>query len=89
MIFFTTRVGKEVQDFLKIHIPILNTVTKATLTSRFTRAFIILLRSGMLITDCMDNLTRILDNRVYQNKFEYAISEVKRGKRITFWVKKH
>ena len=88
MIFFTTRVGKEVQDFLKIHIPILNTVTKATLTSRFTRAFIILLRSGMLITDCMDNLTRILDNRVYQNKFEYAISEVKRGKRIAESIEK-
>ena len=88
LIFFTTRAGKETGDFLKIHIPILSRVTKATLTSRFTRAFIILLKSGMIITDCMDNLTRILNNRFYQNKFKYAISEVKRGKRIAESIEK-
>jgi len=52
------------------------------ITSRFTSAFIILLKSGMNITDCMENLVRILNNEVFTEKFRYSIEEVKRGKRI-------
>ena len=36
----------------------------------------------MNITDCMDNLKRILGNSFYSEKFQYAIDEVKRGKKI-------
>ena len=82
MLFFTTRPGTRVLDWIKIHTPVLGNVNKAIITSRFTRAFIILLRSGMNITDCMDNLKRILGNSFYSEKFQYAIDEVKRGKKI-------
>ncbi len=82
MLFFTTRPGTRVLDWIKIHTPIIGGVNKAIITSRFTRAFIILLRSGMNITDCMDNLKRILGNSFYSEKFQYAIDEVKRGKKI-------
>ena len=82
LLFFTTPPGQRVLDWLKIYTPIIGRVNKAIITARFTRAFIILLRSGMNITDCMDNLKRILGNRFYQDKFQYAIDEVKRGKKI-------
>lgn len=88
LVFFTTKIGRQVLDFLKYHLPIIGGITKATTTARFTKAFIILLKSGMNITDCMDNLTRILTNKVYQNKFKYAIEEVKRGKRISDSIEK-
>lgn len=88
MLFFTTPPGARTLDFLKYHLPIISGVTKATTTARFTKAFIILLQSGMNITDCMDNLTRILTNKVYQDKFKYAIEEVKRGKRIAESIEK-
>ncbi len=82
LLFFTTPPGQRVLDWLKIYTPIIGRVNKAIVTARFTRAFIILLRSGMNITDCMDNLKRILGNSFYQDKFQYAIDEVKRGKKI-------
>lgn len=82
MLFFTTKIGTRVKDWLKINLPIIGKVNKAILTARFTRAFIILLRSGMNITDCMENLKKILGNEVYAEKFQFAIDEVKRGKRI-------
>ncbi|MBO4695451.1 MAG: type II secretion system F family protein [Clostridia bacterium] len=82
LLFFTTPPGQRVLDWLKIYTPIIGRVNKAIITARFTRAFIILLRSGMNITDCMDNLKRILGNSFYQDKFQYAIDEVKRGKKI-------
>ena len=82
LLFFTTKPGSRVLDWLKIHTPIIGIVNRSIITSRFTRAFIILLRSGMNITDCMDNLKRILGNSFYSEKFQYAIDEVKRGKKI-------
>lgn len=82
LLFFTTPPGQRVLDWIKIYTPIIGRVNKAIITARFTRAFIILLRSGMNITDCMDNLKRILGNSFYQDKFQYAIDEVKRGKKI-------
>ena len=88
MLFFTTKVGIRVKDWLKINLPVLGKVNRAILTARFTRAFIILLRSGMNITDCMENLKKILGNEIYAEKFQFAIDEVKRGKKIADSIEK-
>lgn len=82
ILFFKTKIGKRVLDTLKFKIPVIKTVNKNLITSRFTSAFIILLKSGMNITDCMENLVRILNNELFTEKFRYSIEEVKRGKRI-------
>ena len=74
--------GKKVGDRLKLKLPFIKTITRNLITSRFTSAFIILLKSGMNITDCMQNLIRILNNDAFSEKFRYSIEEVKRGKRI-------
>ena len=68
--------------------PIIARVNKAVITSRFTRAFVILLNSGMNITDCMENLKRVLGNEIYKERFQYAIDEVKRGKKIADAIEK-
>ena len=36
----------------------------------------------MNITDCMENLRRMLGNEVFGRRFEYTIEEVKRGRRL-------
>ena len=82
VLFFKTKTGKRCKEWFMLHLPILKTVTKNLITARFTRAFIILLESGMNITDCMENLVRIIDNSVLARKFRFAIDEVKRGKRV-------
>ena len=82
LFFSKTKMGKKVSDWLKLNLPIIKNVTIATMSSRFVKAFIILLESGMNITDAMENLTPILNNQVFEEKFKFAIEEVKRGKRI-------
>lgn len=77
-----TKKGRYAWDFLKLHIPLIGTVNKYLVTSRFSKAFIILLNSGMNMSDCLDNLLKMLDNQVFKQKFKYSVEEVKRGKRI-------
>ena len=75
-------VGKRVKDFLAIKFPIIGKINNAVITSRFARAFCILLKSGMNISDCMSNLVKILGNQFYIEKFEIATEEVNRGRPI-------
>ena len=82
VVFFKSKTGKKVGDRLKLKLPFIRTITRNLITSTFTSAFIILLKSGMNITDCMQNLVRILNNDAFSEKFRYSIEEVKRGKRI-------
>ena len=82
VLFFKTKPGKKCKEWFALHLPILRKVTKNIITARFTRAFIILLQSGMNITDCMENLIRIIDNSFLAQKFRFSIDEVKRGKRV-------
>lgn len=80
--FFRTDKGKYVKDVLLLNLPIISTVQKNLITSRFSRAFIILLSSGMNMIDVLENLKKMLGNEVFTRKFDYSIEEVKRGRRI-------
>ena len=82
LFFKKTEKGKYVKDFLKLKIPFVSAISKNLITARFSKAFIILLGSGMTITDCLENLRKMLGNKVFQDKFIYTIAEVKRGRRI-------
>ena len=81
-LFFRTKLGKYVKDVLLLNIPIISTVQKNLITARFSRAFIILLGSGMNMIDVLENLQKMLGNEVFTRKFDYTIEEVKRGRRI-------
>lgn len=82
LIFKKTKNGRYALDYIKIHLPLIGVVNKNLITSRFSKAFIILLRSGMNMSDCLDNLEKMLDNEVFKYKFKYSVEEVKRGRRI-------
>lgn len=82
MMFFKTQKGMYVKDVLMLNLPIVSTVQKNLITSRFARAFIILLSSGMNMIDVLENLKKMLGNEVFTRKFDYTIEEVKRGRRI-------
>lgn len=82
VLFFRTAKGKYVKDVLLLNLPIISTVQKNLITSRFSRAFIILLSSGMNMIDVLENLKKMLGNEVFTRKFDYTIEEVKRGRRI-------
>ncbi len=82
LFFKKTKRGKYICDYIKIHLPLIGPANKYLITSRFSKAFIILLRSGMNMSDCLDNLEKMLDNEVFKYKFKYSVEEVKRGRRI-------
>ncbi len=82
LIFKKTKNGRYALDYIKIHLPLIGVANKNLITSRFSKAFIILLRSGMNMSDCLDNLEKMLDNEVFKYKFKYSVEEVKRGRRI-------
>lgn len=82
VLFFKTKIGKYTKDVLMLKIPIISTVQKNLITARFSRAFIILLGSGMNMIDILENLQKMLGNEVFTRKFDYTVEEVKRGRRI-------
>lgn len=84
--FFRTEKGRYVKDVLMLKLPIISTVQKNLITSRFSRAFIILLSSGMNMIDVLENLKKMLGNEVFTRKFDYTIEEVKRGRRIALSI---
>ena len=82
IMFFRTKKGRYVKDVLMFKLPIISKIEKNLITSRFSRAFVILLGSGMNMIDILENLRKMLGNEVFTRKFDYTIEEVKRGKRI-------
>ena len=62
--------------------PLVGRIQKSLITSRFAKAFIILLSSGMNMSHCLENLQKMLGNMVFKEKFSYTIEEVKRGRRL-------
>ncbi len=82
LFFKKTSKGRYALDYIKLYLPFIGSVNKYLVTSRFSKAFIILLNSGMNMSDCLDNLLKMLDNQVFKQKFKYSVEEVKRGRRI-------
>lgn len=82
VMFFKSKKGRYIKDVLKFNFPIISRIEKNLITSRFSRAFVILLGSGMNMIDILENLRKMLGNEVFTRKFDYTIEEVKRGRRI-------
>ncbi len=82
--FFKTKTGRYFKDALIMKLPVIGRIQTYIIAARFSRAFVMLLRSGMTIVDCLENLKRMLGNKVLQKKFDFTIAEVKRGKRIAY-----
>lgn len=81
-LFFKTKKGKYIRDYLLFRLPIVGKVQRNLITSRFAKAFAILLGSGMNLIDCLENLKKMLGNEVFSRKFNFTIEEVKRGRRL-------
>ncbi len=77
-----TQKGQYVKDVLKFKLPIFSKVEKNLITARFSKAFVTLLGSGMNMIDILENLRKMLGNKYFESKFNYAIDEVRRGRRI-------
>ena len=82
VLFFRTKPGKVVKDYIKLHLPFLGKIQKNLVTTRFSRAFIILLENGMNILDCLNNLTKMLNNSLLEKRFNQAKKKIEGGEEI-------
>jgi type II secretory pathway component PulF len=80
---FRTEKGKYFLDMLAVNIPLLKNININSQTSRFARAFSLLLSSGMDLNDAMDAVEVILTNRYVREKFRRAADYVRHGMSLT------
>ena len=83
LFFKKTNKGKYVASALMLKIPVFKNIKINTITTRFGQTFAILLESGMQVFDCMKVMPKIINDKVFDKKFAYALEEVNNGKRLS------
>lgn len=78
-----TNTGAYAIDVLKLKIPLLRTVQRNMATARFSRAFGLLLSSGMDLNAAMESVEIILGNRYLKKNFHNAAESVRHGMSLT------
>lgn len=83
ILFAKTKSGRYFFDMLGMKIGVIKRYKTAKVTSIFSRAFGMLLSSGMHIVDAMEVVEKILGNKYVEKKFAVAIEQVREGVALT------
>lgn len=75
--------GKYVKDVLLVKVPFISTVQKNLIAARFSRAFGLLLASGMDLNEAMLSVEVVLTNRYMKQKFLRAADNIRHGMSMT------
>ena len=78
-LFSRTKKGKRTFDILKVKAPVIGNIQISLITARFSRAFSILLSSGMDMATALDTISIILGNGYVEEKFNEAAQDVRHG----------
>ena len=81
--YLRTEKGKYVLDVIMVKTPLLKTIQIPSQTTRFARAFALLLTSGMDLTEAMEAVSVVLTNRYMRKHFQTAIDYVRHGMSLT------
>lgn len=83
LFFNKTKKGIYLRDKIKLSFPIIGKVNYYLITTRFSRGFAVLTASGITVLDAMETTGKLMENKYFEKKFEQAIDDVKKGKKIT------
>ena len=83
ILFSRTKSGRYFFDMLGMKIAVIKRYKTAKVTSIFSRAFGMLLSSGMHIVEAMEVVQKILGNKYVEKKFAVATEEVRKGVALT------
>ena len=78
-LFFRSKAGARAWDFFLVKCPLLGKVQINLITARFSRAFSLLLESGMDMASALDTISIILGNRYVEERFNEAADDVRHG----------
>ena len=81
--FLQTNAGKYAFDVFKVYCPFIGRVQIDLVTARFSRAFTILLSSGMPLSEALEAAGMILGNRYLQKRFKQVCTDVQHGTNLT------
>lgn len=81
--YLRTDNGKYTLDVIMVKTPLLKSIQVSSQTTRFARAFALLLTSGMDLTEAMEAVSVVLTNRYMRKHFQTAIEYVKHGMSLT------
>lgn len=82
-IFGRTKPGRYFYDTLKYNLPIIKNVQRNLMTSRFARAFGLLLSGGTDMLEALNMISRVLGNKFVEKRFKLAVKDIERGVNIT------
>ncbi|MBQ0101522.1 MAG: type II secretion system F family protein [Firmicutes bacterium] len=83
VIFGLTVTGRYFFDWLKLKTPLIKNTTLDLITARFSRAFSLMLSSGVDIVEALDTIVLIIGNKYFEKRLRAAVEEVKRGESMT------
>ncbi len=83
VIFGRFRIGRYTYDTLKYKLPVIKKVQRSMVTSRFARAFGLLLSGGTDLMEAMYMIANVLGNKYVEKRFRLAVNEVERGMNLT------
>ena len=83
MLINRTEKGKYFFDVMKLTVPVIKTVQINTITSRFARAFALLLSSGLDLNEALKATEIVIANRYLSERFHEAAEAVRGGMSLT------
>ena len=88
-LFIKTKTGAYLFDQFKLNMPLVKKVQIDMITSRFAKAFSLMLRSGMDVAEALDSTVIVIGNRDAERRFRMAADEVKHGSKLHAAFSKH
>lgn len=73
---------KRFYDKIKLNMPIFKNITIANITSMFANGFSVLLNSGVSLLASIDTISRLLGNKVVEEKLQIVKNEISSGKSV-------
>lgn len=83
MLWMRTEKGKYYWHAFKFKAPVIGKITQSLVTSRFARAFGLLIDGGLDVIDAMETVEIVLGNKYVEKRFKAAIEDVRQGMSLT------
>lgn len=85
--FLKTKVGKQIFDWLTLHLPFINGVIQKINSARLARTLSSLIESGVPIVKSLQIVSKTLINQYYTNSIDASIKEIQKGQTLSETLK--
>ena len=80
---FQTKRGRVFKDWLKLKVPIVKKINSWSITTSFTRSFMMLCASGVLPSNAVKIVSNLLENQILVKRMRLVNAEINRGQTVS------